>query len=243
MMVLYQTEAVVVGAKNWGEADKMVTLFTRERGLVEAAAFGCRRPRSPLAAGMQLFSYLELQLAEGRRLDTVKQLQLKRHYKKLSEDLSVMAYGALVAEVIREFMPAGVPEPKLFAVLLEVLEAFEQRNPRVTALAAVLQVMEFTGLQLHYERCLHCGKEIEGEGAFSLKEGGVLCFDCKGEGLMPFSEELRKTILALRDLDWQDNGSLKLQGGLIMQAEQITLSHLQNLLGHGLKAMEFINQI
>ena len=93
------------------------------------------------------------------------------------------------------------------------------------------------------ERCLHCGKEIEGEGAFSLKEGGVLCFDCQGEGLMPFSEELRKTILALRDLDWQDNGSLKLQGGLIMQAEQITLSHLQNLLGHGLKAMEFINQI
>ena len=243
MMALYQTETVVVGAKNWGEADKMVTLFTRERGLVEAAAFGCRRPRSPLAAGMQLFSYLELQLAEGRRLDTVKQLQLKRHYKKLSEDLSVMAYGALVAEVIREFMPAGVPEPKLFATLLEVLEAFEQRNPRVTALAAVLQVMEFTGLQLHYERCLHCGKEIEGEGAFSLKEGGVLCLDCQGEGLMPFSEDLRKTILALRDLDWQDNGSLKLQGGLIMQAEQITLSHLQNLLGHGLKAMEFINQI
>jgi DNA repair protein RecO (recombination protein O) len=45
--------------------------------MVEAMAFGCRRPRSPLAAGMQLFSYLVLQLAEGRRLDTVKQCQLK----------------------------------------------------------------------------------------------------------------------------------------------------------------------
>lgn len=242
-MALYQTEAIVIGARNWGEADKMMTFFTQERGLVEAAAFGCRRPRSPLAASMQLFSYLELQLAEGRRLDTVKQCQMKRHYKKLSEDLSAMAYGALVAEVMREFMPAGVPEPRLFATLLEVLEAFEKRNPRVTALAAVLQIMEFTGLQLHYERCLHCGKLVTGEGAFSLKEGGVLCSECRGDGLITFSEELRRTILALRDFNWQDKGSLRLQGSLIMQAEQITLSHLQMLLGHNLKAMDFINQL
>jgi len=47
----------------------------------------------------------------------------------------------------------------------------------------------------------------------------------------------------LRDFNWQDTGSLKLQGSLIMQAEQITLSHLQNLLGHSLKAMDFINQL
>ena len=51
-MASYQTAAVVLGSKNWGEADKMVTLFTYDRGLIEAAAFGCRRPRSPLAAGM-----------------------------------------------------------------------------------------------------------------------------------------------------------------------------------------------
>ena len=242
-MALYQTEAVVIGARNWGEADKMMTLFTRERGMVEAAAFGCRRPRSPLAAGMQLFSYLELQLAEGRRLDTVKQSQLKRHYKKLSEDLAVMAYGALAAEVMREFMPAGVPEPQLFSTLLEVLEAFERRNPRVTALAAVLQIMEFTGLQLHLDRCLHCGRLVEGDGALSLKEGGILCSDCNREGLQPFPEELRRTILTLRDFDWNFGGLLKLQGALVMQAEQITISHLQNLLGHPLKSMEFISQL
>lgn len=242
-MALYQTEAVVIGARNWGEADKMMTFFTRERGLVEAVAFGCRRPRSPLAAGMQLFSYLDMQLAEGRRLDTVKQMQLKRHYKKLSEDLSVMSYGALVAEVMREFMPAAVPEPKLFAALLEILAAFETRNPRVTALAAILQIMEFTGLQLHYERCIHCGSEVAGEGGLSLKEGGILCEACKAEGAYPFSEELRSTIIALRDLDWQAKDSLKLRGHLIMQAEQLTMNHLRNLLGHNLKAMEFISQI
>ena len=242
-MALYQTEGVLIGSRNWGEADKMVTIFTQEKGLVEAAAFGCRRPRSPLAASMQLFSYLDLQLTEGRRLDTVKQAQMKEHYKKLSEDLTVMSYGALVAEVMREFMPVGVPEPKLFQTLLEVMEAFEKRNPRVTALAAVLQIMEFTGLQLHYEHCVHCGKAIKGDGAFSLHEGGALCVDCKGEGRMAFPETLRRTIISLRDFDWQDSGSLRLQGSLLMQAEKISISHLQYILGHSLKAMDFISQM
>ena len=70
-MAMYQTEAVVLGARNWGDADKMMTLFTKERGLVKAAAFGCRRPRSPLAGGMQMFSYLDVQLSEGKRCASV----------------------------------------------------------------------------------------------------------------------------------------------------------------------------
>ena len=104
-MAIYQTEAVVLGSKNWGDADKMMTFFTKERGLVRAAAFGCRRPRSPLAGGMQMFSHLDLQLSEGRRVDTVRQCLLRRHYRKLSEDLTAMAYGSFVAEFLREFLP------------------------------------------------------------------------------------------------------------------------------------------
>ena len=79
-MAIYQTEAVVLGSKNWGDADKMMTFFTKERGLVRAAAFGCRRPRSPLAGGMQMFSHLDLQLSEGRRVDTVRQCILRKEY-------------------------------------------------------------------------------------------------------------------------------------------------------------------
>ena len=239
-MALYQTEAVVIDARNWGEADKIMTFFTKERGLVEAAAFGCRRSRSPLAANMQLFSYIELQLAEGRQLDTVKQCHLRHHYKRLCEDFHVMSYGAVVAEVVREFMPAGVPEPSLFTALLEILQGFEKRDPRVTALAAILQIIEHTGLQLHYEHCLNCGKKVGDGATLMLKKGGVLCQECKEEGGIEFSEELQGTILALRDFDWRSSKPLNLHGSLIMQAEKITLSHLQNLLGHSLKSMEFI---
>ena len=61
--------------------------------------------------------------------------------------------------------------------------------------------------------------------------------------MRPFPEALRRTIISLRDFEWQGNGSLKLQGNLLMQAEKIALNHLQYLLGHNLKAMDFISQL
>lgn len=242
-MASYQTAAVVLGSKNWGEADKMVTLFTYDRGLVEAAAFGCRRPRSPLAAGMQMFSSIEVQLSEGKRVDTVRQCTLKRHYKKLTEDLDVMAYGAFVAEFLREFLPPGQAEPQMFARLLYILESFELRNPRVTALMAVIQLLEFTGMQLHFEHCVHCGQAIDGDAYFSVQAGGILCPDCREPGAEPFPEELRRFILSLRDYDWENPPAMKVTGSLLMQAENLFLTYLQSLLGRPLKSLAFIQQL
>lgn len=242
-MSVYKTEAIVLGAKNWGEADKMLTLFTLERGIVKAAAFGARRPRSPIASGTQMFRYIEVQLAEGARVDTVKSCTLKAHYKKLSSDLTAMAYGAFVAEVLREFLPEGAPEPALFTRLTTILAAFETRNPRVTAVAAAYQLMEFTGLQLHYEHCLHCGREIIGDAAFSIAEGGAICAECAARAGVPleFSAALREFIVSLRDFDWRS--SLTVRGALLTAAENILLSHLQSLLGRPLKSLEFLRQL
>ena len=242
-MASYQTAAVVLGSKNWGEADKMMTLFTYDRGLVEAAAFGCRRPRSPLAAGMQMFSSIEVQLSEGKRVDTVRQCTLKKHYKKLSEDLEVMAYGSFVAEFLREFLPPGQPEPQMFARLLYILDSFEVRNPRVTALMAVIQLLEFTGMQLHFEHCLHCGAPVDGEAYLSFNAGGVLCADCREPGAEPLPDSLRRFILELRDYDWENPPELRITGAQLMQAENLFLQYLQNLLGKPLKSLAFIQQL
>ena len=242
-MASYQTAAVVLGSKNWGEADKMMTLFTYDRGLVEAAAFGCRRPRSPLAAGMQMFSSIEVQLSEGKRVDTVRQCTLKKHYKKLSEDLEVMAYGSFVAEFLREFLPPGQPEPQMFARLLYILDSFEVRNPRVTALMAVIQLLEFTGMQLHFEHCLHGGAPVDGESYISFSAGGILCADCREPGAEPLPDSLRRFILELRDYDWENPPELRITGAQLMQAENLFLTYLQNLLGKPLKSLAFIQQL
>jgi len=84
------------------------------------------------------------------------------------------------------------------------MTAFETRQPRVTALAAVLRTLDAAGLQQTYDHCLHCGTAIEGEAFFHAAEGGALCADCAGEGAMPFFAELRPPLTELRQIDWQN---------------------------------------
>lgn len=242
-MALYGTEGVVLGARSWGEADKVMTIFTRERGLVRAAAFGCRRPRSPLAGAMQMFVHADLQFAEGGRLETVKTASVRAHHANLSLDLTALAYATFVAEVIREFMPEGIADEAFFDRLSAILTAFETRNPRVTALAAVLQTLAAAGLQQSYERCLHCGTEIDGDAFFLAREGGALCADCRTEDSADFSAELRVLLVTLEQLDWQHPPSLQLRGGTLMAAESLVLAHVQELVGHPLRSLSFLAQL
>ncbi len=242
-MSAYQTPAVVIGAKNWGNADRMVTLFTRERGLVKAAAFGSRRPRSPLAAAMQIFAVVDAQLAEGKRVDTVRQCTLVSYPHKLTEDLVTMAYGGFIAEFLREFLPEGQPEPDMFDRTLLILQAFETRNPRITALAAAYQLMEFTGLQLQYDACVRCGRPIEGDAFFQSAEGGVICRDCHPEGAHPFPTGLREFIRELRTLDWQNPAFSSVSKANLVRAEYLLKLYLQELLGHPMRSWAFIEQV
>ena len=242
-MALYAAEGIVLGTRSWGEADKVMTIFTRERGLLRAAAFGCRRPRSPLAGAMQMFVHADLQLAEGARLETVKTASVRAHHAKLSLDLTALAYATFVAEVIRALLPEGVADEVFFHKLAAILTAFETRNPRVTALAAVLQTLAAAGLGQSYANCLHCGAKITGDAFFHTREGGALCADCCTEDATDFSEELRLLLVALEQLDWAHPVPMQLRGGTLMAAEVLVLAHIQELAGQPLRSLAFLSQL
>ena len=242
-MAQYTTQAIVVGVHNWGDADKLVTFMTPEHGKVKAAAYGCRRPKSPLAAGMQMFNYLELQLTQGARLDTVKQYSLKKSFKDIGEDLTVMAYASFVTELARELCPEREPHPEVFAKLLEVLDALPRRNPRIASLIAAYQLLEYTGCQLSFSRCVHCGEPIVGNSFFSLEQGGAVCGKCTFPGIDEFPNSLRIFIEAMLAFDWQSTLPLRVTGALLVRAERLLLLYLQQLLPRPLKSLAFIEQL
>lgn len=242
-MARYTASALVLGVHNWGDADKIVTLFTRERGLIRATAFGCRRPRSPLAAGLQMFNEIETELTEGQRLDTVRTAALLHHAKKLSEDLEAMAYGSFVAELVREFLPERQPDSAVYELLTHVLAAFETRNARIVALAAAYQLMEHTGLQLSYERCAHCGKRLQGDAFFSAQAGGALCADDAATDAVPYPAALRAFLAWLCRFGWQTQETFTVTRQDLLAAEQMLIGYLHSLLGHPLKSLAFIHQL
>ncbi|ORT99448.1 DNA recombination and repair protein RecO [Anaerovibrio sp. JC8] len=245
-MAQYQTEALVLGVKNWGEADKIITLLSREHGKITATAFGCRRPKSPLAGPLQMFNEVDIQLTKGNRLDTVRQASLKQANKNMSTDFSAMAYGAFVAELATNLSVEGFPQADMYDKLLEVFAAFGSRNPRIAALAAAFQILEFSGMQLSYERCIRSNLEIEGDAYFSINDGGAISpalVQSEDKGLMEYPEALRVFIGQLLQLDWLEKPAFKVNGRIMVQAESLLLGYLYHIFGKPMKSLQFIQQV
>ena len=237
MAAKYETEAFVIGSVNFGEADRIVTLFTKERGKVRATAFGSRRPKNMLA-GLQLFVRANVQLTEGRNLDTVKSFSLISAPHGITADLTATAYAAFVAELVGELFPENQEDAAAYAVLTEVFVAFEAgRSPRITALFAAWQLLDAAGLGINSETCAECGASLTDRAYFSPVAVGLFCDGC-GAG-----KDLPAVDGAVRDFSWHSGDKKALRRADILAAERIMLICTRNVLGKELRSLAFIREI
>jgi len=242
-MAQYQIEAILVAVRDWGDADKIVTLFSREHGKIIAFANGARRPKSPLAGGMQLFTHLEVTLAPGKNSDVVKQCEIKHAFRDVQEDFNCMAYGAFIAELTSELCPEGQPEPQVFDLLLTVFHILTQRNPRLVALASAWQLLSITGYCPEFERCTVCGQVLCFPAYFSATNSGCVCSVCEHYGLPEFNEKISDFIKCLSNLDWHNPGCFTVKGSVLLQTEKLLMDYLLHCLDKPLKSMNFIKQV
>lgn len=112
-MAIYTTEVLVLGVKIGATQIKSLPFITY-LWKITAAAYGCRRPKSPLAASMQPFSWLDIQLSKGEKMDTVRQCEHKGFFSDLYEDLTAMAYASFIAELAKELCSEDEPQAKIY---------------------------------------------------------------------------------------------------------------------------------
>jgi DNA repair protein RecO (recombination protein O) len=243
IMAQYQTEAVLLGVRNFGEADRMVTLLSREFGKITAVAYGARRPRSRLAAGMQTFMHADLSLQDGKNLDSIKQYEARNPFRQLREDLTCMAYATFLAELAAELCPERQPEPLVFDLLIQLFHFVSLRNPRVVALAGAWQLLALTGYSPEYQHCVVCNRELHFPAYFDTTAGGGVCLECGHSGLLSFHQSTAEFIDILLGLNWSNPGHFSVSGAALTQSEKILAAYLLCQTDRPLKSMDFIQQV
>lgn len=242
-MTQYQTEAVLLGVRNFGEADRMVTLFSREFGKITAVAYGARRPRNRLAAGMQAFMHADLLLQTGKNLDSIKQYEAKNPFRRLQENLTYMAYATFLAELASELCPERQPEPLVFDLLIQLFHFISLRNPRLVALAGAWQLLALAGYSPEYRHCVACNRELHFPAYFDASAGGGVCLECGHSGLLEFHQSTAAFIHRLLGLNWSEPSHFSVSGAALTQSEKILTAYLLCQTDKPLKSMEFIQQV
>src|SRR5512143_3943343 len=181
----FRLEAVVLRHVDWGEADRLVTLLTRERGKLRAVAKGARRIKSRKAGHLEPFTRVTLQLARGREMPIITQAETLDAYLPLRDDLLRTGYAAYVVELLDRFTyEEGTQAAELYRLLAETLARIaSEAEPWPAVRYYEMRLLDNLGFRPHLFRCANCEREIVAEDQFfSPQMGGVICPRC-GAGL------------------------------------------------------------
>jgi DNA repair protein RecO (recombination protein O) len=181
----FRSSAVVLRHSDWGEADRLLTLYTREQGMVRALAKGARKITSRKAGHLQPFTHVTLQLAKGRDLLIVTQAETVNAFLPLHDNLTKTSHAAYVVELLLRFSyEEEGGNPTLFKLLVETLDRIEKEDSAWLPIRYYeMRFLDAVGFRPQLFECANCGREIQAEDQFfSATVGGVICPRC-GLGL------------------------------------------------------------
>jgi len=202
---LYRDEGVVLRAQKLGEADRIVTLLTRDHGRVRAVAKGVRRTSSRIGARLEPFSHVDVQFYTGRTLDGVTQVETIASYgAALVHDYGRYTTGQAMLETAERLTgEEGHPAVQQYLLLVGGLRALvaADHDPGLVLDAYLVRSLAVAGWAPSFDSCARCGAPGP-HRAFSVSAGGVLCTSCRLPGSAAPAAETLELLAALLTGDW-----------------------------------------
>lgn len=180
----FVTDAINLKAYNLSEADKIIVMYSKDRGLIRGVAKGVKKPKSKLGARMDLLVANKLMLYKGKNLDRICQAEALNTFHKTRQNMDKIFYSLYITEVVSNFGVEGDPcSSEIYDLLYKALDKISNASNLVEILISVikfqLKMMHISGFGIELDRCLCCGEYIENENMyFSHNRGGVLCEKC-----------------------------------------------------------------
>ena len=204
-MPSYRAEAIVLRTHKLGEADRIITLLTRERGKVRAVAKGVRRTRSRFGARLEPFSRVELLMHAGKNLDIISQAETLTNYgQEMALNYPMWTAGQTMLETAdRLSTEESVSVEAQYVLLVGALRTLVANEHDTTAVldSYLLRSLSLAGYEPTLEACVTCGR-MGRQPFFHVSSGGALCVDDRVPGSIAPKEESWLLMAALLQGDW-----------------------------------------
>ncbi|HEX2234639.1 MAG TPA: DNA repair protein RecO [Actinomycetota bacterium] len=187
---LYKDEGVVLRTIKLGEADRIVTLFTRYNGKVRAVAKGVRKTRSRFGGRLEPFTRVSLVVYRGRNLDTITSADILTSFRGVRDDLARLTAASSLAELTEKITPERERALSVYALLLAGLGALAAEGEPSVVPAYLVKLLSLSGYHPQLRACAGCGR-AGSLVAFSPGAGGAVCEGCSAEpgDVIPLDED------------------------------------------------------
>lgn len=242
-----RVEAIILKHSDFGEADRLLTLFSREQGKLRALAKGARKPGSRKGGHLEPFSRARLQLASGRDLYIVSQAEAIEVHSELSRSLEILGYAAYAAELADKFSLEGEAQPGLYRLLAETLTRLAGgQGGQLAVRFYEVRLLDQVGFRPELQECLGCREQIQPvDQFFSFEQGGVLCPRCgRGRsGSRPISMPALKVLRHLQRSTFTQGLRAKPGPSLEQELESLMNAYITYLAERSLNTPRFLERV
>jgi DNA repair protein RecO (recombination protein O) len=239
-MQLENLQAFVLSSSDYGESDRIVSLFTLEHGRLKGFARGARNSRKRFGPALETCARINIQLNHKEGLSSVRSADIITIYPGIRADLGGIAHGLYACELVECFTPEGHPLPRLYRLLSAYLERLdsgivEGADRRMFE----INLLNILGYRPSLDACSRCGAEFDQRGALVQQGGELACRFCAATGRTISIVSLQKLSVFLKTgrfgLVPFDAESLNAAGFLLDEA-------LASHASRKLKSLEFLQQ-
>jgi DNA repair protein RecO (recombination protein O) len=179
---LYRCEAIVLARMDLGEADRIVTLYSRQHGKFRAIAKGARRPLSRLGPHLEYFSHTRVMLARGRDLDVVTGAETENAHLAIRASLDAFGHASHMVEILNRLTEDREENAAVFDLLLRSLRLLDEGvDPFHVTRHYEVMLLGMLGFRPELYRCVECQESLRpAPHHFAIALGGLLCDRCRG---------------------------------------------------------------
>jgi DNA repair protein RecO (recombination protein O) len=243
--MLQKCEGIIIRTTDYGETNKIITLYTREWGKIGVMARGAKKPKSRLSSITQLFTHGYFLVQRGTGLGTVQQGEMITSFRSIGEDIFLTAYASYIVELTDKCTEDKKPNPFHFELLFQTLnymnEGFE---PDILMNIYEMKMLNVLGMNPILNQCSVCGS-TDGHFSFSIREGGFICHRCLDKDPYHF-KLLPATVKLLRlfyYFDLSRLGSISIKEETKAELKKVITAYYEEYSGLQLKSKKFLNSM
>ncbi|HUY41868.1 MAG TPA: DNA repair protein RecO [Candidatus Dormibacteraeota bacterium] len=176
----YKARGIVLRARNLGEADRIVILFTLEHGKVEAVAKGIRRGRSRVGGRLEFGNEVTLTIHRGRSLDVIAGAEILREHWRELVDPRRFSVAAEACEMIDAFSEPELALPEVYVLLVGMLAAIARSDAPSTLVPRFsMRLLDALGVAPPLDACVRCGNALRASAWVDVEAGGLIDASCR----------------------------------------------------------------
>lgn len=246
----YQTPAIILNIKDFGEIDRIITFYTSNFGKISGIAKGAKKSLKRFGGVLDLFSHVHLSFFTKETLSLVRvnSCTLRHAFPSIENDIVRMGYGSYIAELINEMTAERVSHRELFQTLLKVFALIDS-SPLKEAYLRIFEMRFLTasGFRPTLNHCLDCkAKLAKGQSFwFNIPRGGVVCSSCVSNknNLYRISLGTLKLLEQAGNLTLDKIERLFFSPQALEESREVIPRFVQYHLGKELKTLKFFERI